>query len=131
MENGLNPGRTGLSGQPVWKSQVMSPLLSNRVKKRPSGVKLKPRSQKSVGVSKMLSLLRVTESRISVDPVLRTAINLPHGDHTPTPKSPRYLLAETGSHESGDPCMTLARGQAYCLNSPRTIEVWGDRRSAE
>ena len=59
-------------------------------------------------------------------------MNLLHGDHV-APLAPP-LSATTvmvGSHEIGSPYTTLARGRAYGLCSLRTIDVRGDRGSAE
>ena len=67
---------------------------------------------------------------MSTDPDLATAIELLHGDHV-------TLIVEVisvtvlDSHKIGNPRTTLANGQAYCLYSMCTIDVWGDRGSAE
>ena len=61
-----------------------------------------------------------------------TAMNLLHGDHAAIlAKFSCFAVARVGSHEIGNPVTTLARGRAYGLYSLCTIDVRGDRRSAE
>ena len=104
----------------------------NRINERLSGEKLSHRAIQ--GDSRVLIRSSVTESRISIFTGFdqATAMNLLHGDHTATSTTAWGPEAEiTGSHETGNPCTTLAKGRAYGLHSSRTIEVRGDRRSAE
>ena len=137
-EKGLAVEATGtrgmaLIGPPVWRSQLLSIPSPNCTKKWPSGEKLVSRGTcSSWGSSRVVSLSRVTASRISIVPGFASAMNLLHGDHTaPAEKSSWYMVATIGSHEIGNPCTILTNGRAYCSYSLRTIEVWGDRGSAE
>src|ERR1700753_1601360 len=73
-EKGLSSERSGIRGMvpnglPVWRSQLMSVLLTHSVKQRPSGEKPSCGGWREVSdeVSKMESLLRVTASRTSTD----------------------------------------------------------------
>ena len=81
---------------------------------------------------KVSSRLRVAASRITADLRSTIATTLLHGDQIASCGviSP-YTVVAVGSHEDGSPRTTLARGRMYCLYSSRTIEVWGDRGSAE
>jgi hypothetical protein len=55
-----------------------------------------------------------------------------HGDHALCPiKGLLCILATVGSHEVANPCTTLAKGLAYGLYSLCTIDIGGDRGSAE
>jgi len=59
-------------------------------------------------------------------------MNLLHGDHAALQtESLRLRVATVGSHEIGNPRTTLARGWAYSLYSLCTIDVRGDKKSAE
>ena len=121
------------TAQPVWRSQLANPRFSpNAVNRRPSGEKL---SQRVVSVEgKVLIRPRVIASKISITAGLwyASATNLLHGDHaTATTAREVCIVAAVCSHEVGKPHTTLARGRAYGSYSWRTIDVFGDRKSAE
>ena len=103
--------------------------------KRPSGEKLG--HQRSLSrylevIVKVSSGLRVAASKITTDLRSTIAITLLHGDQIASYGAVSlYRVASIGSHEDGSPRRTLARGWVYCLYSLCTIEVWGDRGSAE
>lgn len=127
-----------LTRPPVWRSQQVSSQLvnpcvgPNRTNRWLSGEKLSNRT--APGRSGLLSCSRVTESRISIVSGFdrETAMNPLHGDHAAAKTAARGFGAETiDSHETGNPCTTLVKGRAYYLYSLRTIEVFGDRGSAE
>ena len=107
-----------------------SPSL-NRVNERLSGEKLSHRV--FPGRSKVRSRTRVTPSRISIVPDWATAMNLLHGDHTAVslPQSRWRTVVTADSHEIGIPRTTLAKGREYGLYSLYTIDIRGDRGSAE
>ena len=121
------------TGPPVWRSQLMSCPPSIFVKKRVSGEKVHlSEGTEERGSSKVLSRLRVTASNVSTVFPLMTAMNLLHGDHaTVWQVSSLCLVATIGSHDIGNPRTTLAKGRVYCLYISRTIDVGGDRGSAE
>ena len=82
----------------------------------------------------MSSRSRVTASRISVALGLEwpTAMSLLHGDHATLVMGVCcFVVATIGPHEIDNPRTTLAKGRVYCWESWRTIEVWGDKGSAE
>jgi hypothetical protein len=77
--------------------------------------------------------LRVTASKIHI-PVdsTGTAINLLHGDHAiALIEFGHFMVATTGSHDFGTPCITLVNGLACCSYNLHTAEVLGDRGRAE
>ena len=119
---------------PVWRSQVIRSIRLSCVRKELSGEKqssaaLSIRGEKAL---KVLRRLRVTASQISTAPDLATATNLLHGDQAAKrERSSWYTVATTGSHEIGSPWTTLAKGHPYRLYTSRTIDLWGDRGSAE
>ena len=99
---------------------------------RPSGENPSRVSVESPGDLKVLSGSRVAASRMFIVEILLTAMNLLHGDHVGDVQKPsQYEVARNGSHEIDNPCTTLAKGHAYWLYSSRTIDVCGDRGSAE
>ena len=59
-------------------------------------------------------------------------MNLLHDDHaTVRVLGPCVVVAKFDLQEIGNPHTTLARGWAYCLYSFHTIDVRGDKGSAE
>ena len=82
-------------------------------------------SQLAIWESKVLSGLRVTESSTSTvsEDSQEAAMNLLHGDHAAAVTQEQGPGTETGPHETGNPCITPAKGQAYSLYSLCIIEV--------
>ena len=102
------------------------------VKVRPSGENPSHGNPGSRSDPKVSSGPRVAASRIFIVKAFLTAMNLLHGDHVADVQPPlQYEVARTGSHEIDNPRTTLAKGHAYWLYSSRTIDVRGDRGSAE
>ena len=132
IEYDCNPEGMVQTRPPVWRSQLVtfSPLIC--VKEWPFGEKLSHPPSELSGLFKVLTCSRVTASRICTPLFLVTAINLLHGDHAYCVYECLVdAVATTGSHETGSPCITLAKGWAYCWYSPHTIDVLGDRGSAD
>lgn len=83
---------------------------------------------------KVLIRPRVAASKISIVVDLRwaSAMNLLQGDHAIAAAELWVcLVAVLCLHEVGRPCTTLDKGRIYDWYSLRTIDVWGDRKSAE
>ena len=113
----------------------MSSRLPISVKKWPSRERLGRQYSSSryrEVIAKVSSWLRVAASRITTNLRSTIAIILLHSDQIASYGAiPLHKVAAVGSHEDGSPRTTLGRGRVYCLYSSRTIEVWGDRESAE
>lgn len=123
-----------LTRPPVWKSQLVRSNSSlNPVNRQPSGEKLSHWVFLD-GEVKVLILPRVFASRISifVEEHWANAMNLLHGDHVTALTLPqKYLVEIVSSHEVGTPCTTFTKGRLYGLYRLCTVDVVGDKRSAE
>ena len=126
----LSVSGMGPYDSPVSRSQLTQYLAVNRAKKRLSGEKVRDNSREP-GHSKVLRSARVAASWSSTASCLATAMNLLHGDHAAPKFVPLYAVATNGSHDFDNPCRTLTKGRPYCLYTSRTVDVLGDRGSAE
>ena len=132
IDRGSGPAGVVAIGPPVWRSHkaMPSPRL-NDINRRLSGERLS-HSGYMEGDAMESSRWRVAASRTSIDSNLATATKPPPGDHIDfLAKLGSCLVMTPASQEVGNPRATLAKGWAYCLYDASTIDVRGDRGSAE